>query len=128
MTLDEAESAVGADFDLEVAGTENSEQPEGAILSQTPSPNQTAGQGSTISVVTSSGYESVEVPDVSGMYFDNANQVLLNEGLTLDPNPQLVRSSEPSLTVLRTEPAAGSEVRPGTPVQVFTSDGLNFAE
>ena len=63
----------------------------------------------------------VEVPDVTGLDFEEAQEVLLAAGLDVDI--KLVNANEPEDTVVETDPEAGDRVRQGTVVEVQVSNG-----
>jgi hypothetical protein len=99
--------------------------PEGRIVKQYPVAGTRAGQGSSVSIMYSSGSEqkaTTTVPDVSGKDLEEAERILSGVGLILESSPTQ-KSSKRARTVISTDPPAGSEVDVATSVVVtFGSD------
>jgi penicillin-binding protein 1A len=65
----------------------------------------------------------VEVPDVIGLEFEEAEEMILKAGFELEVT--LVNSDEPEDTVVATMPEAGERLRQGSTVEVEVSNGLS---
>lgn len=65
----------------------------------------------------------VDVPDVIGLDFEEAEEELLKAGFEIDV--KLVNSDEPEDTVVATNPEAGTRFRQGSTVEVEVSNGLS---
>jgi penicillin-binding protein 1A len=65
----------------------------------------------------------VEVPDIIGMEFEEAQDAILKAGFEIDV--KLVNSDEPEDTVVATSPEAGDRLRQGSTVEVEVSNGLS---
>lgn len=92
----------------------------GNVIRSEPAAGTKARQGSALTLVVSSGPSSVTLSDVTGMVEADAKQTLEN---LCDPKPCLVVASVGEAsgtasagTILRTVPAAGSNLLPGSSV------------
>jgi membrane peptidoglycan carboxypeptidase len=65
----------------------------------------------------------VEIPDVIGLEFEEAQEAILKAGFEIDV--KLVNSDEPEETVVATTPEAGERLRQGSTVEVEVSNGLS---
>lgn len=97
--------------------------PEGTIIDQNPAGGTSVAPSTVINVTVSSGPEPVEVPDVAGQDWIRASRELQAAGLTVNQKVTQIPSNRPRNQVLRTDPAAGTEVEPGTVVTLVTSAG-----
>jgi eukaryotic-like serine/threonine-protein kinase len=122
MTLEEAKSEVGDDFNLS-SQEQESDEPAGTILDQNPKAGEQAEKGTAIGLVVSSGKESVTMPDVRGQALEEASQTLQDAGLTVSREYKTAKSTEPKGTVIDTDPSAGSKVEAGTSVTLTASSG-----
>ena len=127
LNMDQAEATTALQsvgLTLEVAGEEYSETvPAGLVLSSDPAPGASAAANSAVSVVLSRGPERYAVPDVRGDPLEAARTAITEANLlvgiiTEDWDPEV-----PAGSVASTEPAAGDELKPGTPVDVVVSKG-----
>ncbi|VAV96757.1 Serine/threonine protein kinase PrkC, regulator of stationary phase, partial [hydrothermal vent metagenome] len=99
--------------------------PAGNVISQDPAAGATADAGSTVSIVVSTGPDApatVPVPDVAGQQAADAQTALEAEGFTVVTTEQPSMDVEAGL-VIETNPAAGTEVAPGTEVMIIVSSG-----
>ena len=94
---------------------------ENRVVSQSPSGNGQAAEGSTITIVTSTGPEQVTVPDVVGRSEDDARAALEDAGLDVSVRPQESEDAEPG-TVLEQDPAAGTEVARDSTVTIAVAE------
>ncbi len=78
--------------------------------------------GTTATLTVSSGPADVGVPDVAGMSTAAATTVLTDAGLVRGPL-QEVDSDRPAGEVIRTSPAVGALVAPGTSITLVVSSG-----
>lgn len=127
LNMDQAEATTALQsvgLTLEVGGEEYSETvPAGLVLSSDPAPGASAAANSAVSVVLSRGPERYAVPDVRGDPLEAARTAITEANLlvgviTEDWDPEV-----PAGSVAMTEPAAGDELKPGTPVDVVVSKG-----
>jgi serine/threonine-protein kinase len=88
-------------------GTVTDEQPQGGT---------TAEKGSQVQLsVSVTGY----VPDTDGMTLDDAKKTLLNYGYQLGNVTPTTEGADGK--VVRTEPEAGTQLNPGTPVNIYVN-------
>ena len=79
-------------------------------------------RGERVQLFVSSGPEQVEVPDVTGLSRDSAEDLLAKAGLEVAVEEQ--ESEEPEDDVISQNPAAGTEVDRGTTVTITVSTGI----
>lgn len=129
LTVLDARAAL-AEVDLEIGATpsEASDDVEqGLIISQTPAPDEEAPAGSAVDVVISAGPETVEVPNVICDDLEVARDKIRTAGLKLKRGtPESSDECPDPGTIARTNPEAGTAVRPNTTVMVFESLGPTF--
>ena len=88
-------------FRIQVVGYESSDDyANGEICSQDPAAQSKAEEGTVISVVISTGMETVSVPNLLGKTVDEAKKALETLGLVLDSNIEYQTSIEPVGTVI----------------------------
>jgi beta-lactam-binding protein with PASTA domain len=96
--------------------------PLGTVISQSPRGGAEVKKGSRVSVVVSSGPESVGMPKVVGMTSTQALAKLRAAGL--QPSTQSQPSAKvPAGTVISTVPSAGTDLQKGSGVVVVVSSG-----
>ncbi|MBW3537649.1 MAG: PASTA domain-containing protein, partial [Actinobacteria bacterium] len=123
----ESESTARAVLEEEgfaVAVTEQAsrDHPDGTVLTQDPRAGQTAPEGSTVTIVVSSGTPTGRVPDVANLPEADARARLDAEGfdvrVTKEESADVARGR-----VIRTDPEAGAEADLGSTVTIFVSTG-----
>jgi eukaryotic-like serine/threonine-protein kinase len=124
LTQEQARVRLEADgFTLGTVTTENNPDVElGLVISQNPEPGDEAPVGSAVDLLISVGPDAIPVPNVENLPEDEATARLADADLTWEIE------TEPSDTiaegrVIRTEPAAGEEVEPGSVILVVVSEG-----
>ncbi len=96
--------------------------PEGQIVSQDPEPNTSVKEGTTIRVNVSKGPGNGEIPNVVGMNEEKAREVLAANGFEIgDVSPG--ESERKKGTVFEQSPEAGSTAAKGSTVDLMISDG-----
>ena len=88
----------------------------GTVLKQTPEPNTAVRKGSAVTLAVA---VPGSVPDVAGKSPDDARALLQNAGYKIGNNAYVQEGTEGS--VARTEPVAGSSLRPGETVTLYVS-------
>jgi beta-lactam-binding protein with PASTA domain len=107
---------------LGTIGERNSERASGTILGQKPAAQTEVTCGTPVNVWVAVPMPLVPVPALQGQDATGARARLENEGLTLGALNR--RPSEQSIgTVVGQLPAAGTQVQPGSAVQVWLSSG-----
>ncbi len=93
----------------------------GKIVDSTPGPGQRVKGGSAVNISVGVQQTTVAVPDVTGQDEDTAKQTLQGKGFQVDTND--VDGPGDKGTVLSTDPAAGSQVQPGSKITLQVSKG-----
>jgi eukaryotic-like serine/threonine-protein kinase len=115
------ESAEGRlrDEGLEVAADEQeSDEPEGDVISQSPAGGTRVARGDTVTIVVSTGRPQVEVPDVVGMREESARARLTGAGLTVSRQERTVTDPTEDGVVIEQRPGAGTQVDQGNQVVI----------
>lgn len=110
--------------DIQLVATEeyNSENEAGIIIDQEKAEGRFVKIGDSVKVTVSKGTRIVKIPDVKNYYVSSAIKALEDYGLTYI---QVQTDSDDIAEgmVVRTDPAANSEVEEGTQVRIFVSLG-----
>ena len=98
----------------------NATVPEGYVISQTPAPGETISSNSTITLVISSGKETVltELPNLIGMNIQEAERKVNDLRLICETAP-LYNIHRPPNVVLKQEPNAGEKMQEYARVKLF---------
>ncbi|HEY3142393.1 MAG TPA: PASTA domain-containing protein [Acidimicrobiales bacterium] len=104
---------LGLHVEIETAASEDVR--EGKVVRTDPGPNSQVDPGGTVTIFVSGGDNPIPVPDVTGMTVDEATTRLENAGLKVGH----VRGRREG-DVVGTDPFVGSEVDPGTEVDLWT--------
>jgi beta-lactam-binding protein with PASTA domain len=91
------------------------------VISQDPGADEAVTEGSSVDFTVSLGIHPTRVPYVIGQSQQQAATAL--DEAHLDAQFQPTRSDQPKGTVVRTEPAANTQVPQGSPVDVYVSKG-----
>jgi serine/threonine-protein kinase len=92
------------------------------VISTQPPPETLVSEGDPITVVISNGPETVPVPNLIGQNRTEANITLTTAGLTLGSVTNEPSAQEAG-TVIRSDPAAGTDVPSGSQVNLVLSQG-----
>lgn len=99
---------------------------QGNVISVSPDAGSSVQQNSTVTLTVSSGREIIEVPDLSGMTTAEAQKILSDAGLTLDP---VVREDSSDTVeagqIIEQAPTGGSQVARGSRVTLTVSTGVS---
>jgi len=95
---------------------------KGIAVRTVPSAGEEVERGERIQLFVSSGPEQVEVPDVTGLSRDSAEELLSGAGLEVAVRQS--ESEEPEDDVISQDPAAGTEVDRGSTVSITVSTGI----
>jgi serine/threonine-protein kinase len=98
---------------------QESEEPEGEVISQDPSAGTELRVGSTVTITISTGIEQVVVPDVVGIAARDAERQLRAEGLVAVRRETEVSEPSEDGQVIDQRPAAGVEVDRGREVVII---------
>lgn len=124
MTLKDAQKQYGKDFSIIEKSKEESTKPVGTILEQTPGAGQNVRKSDSviISVVVSSGSNSVVLSDYSGIKIDEVKKELDKLGLKYEIVEKVSADVE-SGKVIEQTPKAGSRVASGDMILLVVSKG-----
>jgi eukaryotic-like serine/threonine-protein kinase len=118
LTRDSAEARL-RDEGLEVAVDEQeSDEPEGDVISQSPAGGSHVTRGETVTITVSTGRPQVSVPDVVGQREERASSRLGAAGLTPVRQEREVTDASQDGVVIEQRPGAGSEVDQGSEVVI----------
>jgi len=89
----------------------------GQVTAEDPQPGTPAEKGSAIQITLS---VSGEVPDTNGMTLDQAKAILTDYGYSLGNITPTTEGAGGK--VVRTEPAVGTQIAPGSPVNIYVNN------
>jgi serine/threonine-protein kinase len=95
---------------------------KGFALQTVPRAGEVVDRGERIQLLVSSGPEQIEVPDVTGLSRDSAEQLLTDKGL--EPAVEETESDKPENEVISQSPAGGDHVDRGSRVTITVSKGI----
>ena len=95
----------------------------GNVISQDPASGSSAAQGSPVSLVISSGPQMVAVPNVEGLTQAAATAAITGAKLTVGAVTQQTSDTVATGKVISQDPASGSSVAQGSPVNLVISSG-----
>jgi eukaryotic-like serine/threonine-protein kinase len=118
LTRDSAEARL-RDERLEVAvDQQESDEPEGDVISQSPSGGSKVTRGETVTITVSTGRPQVSVPDVVGMGEERASSRIGGAGLAPVRQERQVTDPSQDGVVIEQRPGAGTEVDEGAQVVI----------
>ena len=97
--------------------------PAGVVISQDPPAKTKARPGTAVNMVVSAGPCQVQVPNVEGKPQSTAESEIQAAGLTAGNVTQRCSDTVPAGSVISQDPAAGTQVNPGTAVNLVVSSG-----
>jgi beta-lactam-binding protein with PASTA domain len=97
--------------------------PQGTVIAESPSGGSQAPHGSTVVLTVSNGPSKIAVPNVVGLSLATASNKLGADQLAVGNVTYQSSSTVPSGDVISTNPAAGTEVAPGSSVDLVVSQG-----
>ncbi|WP_369390600.1 Stk1 family PASTA domain-containing Ser/Thr kinase [Streptomyces sp. CG1] len=89
-------------------------QPKGNVCSQDPTAGTKVKKGDTINLVVSTGAPKVDVPDVRGLQFDQAQSQLTDKGFKVEQQTQ--ESTQTPGVVIDQDPRGGTSKQKGTTI------------
>ena len=95
----------------------------GNVISQDPASGSSVAQGSPVNLVISSGPQMVTVPNVEGLTQDAATTAITAAKLTVGTVTQQTSNTVATGKVISQDPASGSSVAQGSPVNLVISSG-----
>jgi serine/threonine-protein kinase len=97
---------------------------KGIAIRTIPRAGETVNRGERVQLIVSSGPAQVEVPDVTGLTRDSAEQLLADKGF--EPAVEETESEKPEGQVVSQNPAGGTEVDRGSRVTITVSKGIEM--
>jgi eukaryotic-like serine/threonine-protein kinase len=127
-SIEEAEqiAAEAGNFEVVEGTRQDSKQPEGAIISQTPAAGETLREGSRIYVIVS-GRQVAEVPDVGGQTSEEATQTLEEAGFEVEEETGESSESYKGY-VTGQDPRGGRNAEVGSTVTITVGGGPETVE
>ncbi|MBD3007715.1 MULTISPECIES: Stk1 family PASTA domain-containing Ser/Thr kinase [unclassified Streptomyces] len=122
-SVDEARSTLeGEGFKVKVAERQVfSEEDKGSVAEQSPSSDDKAAKGDTVTLTVSKGVQMVEVPDVTGMNVDDAKAELEDAGFKVNVEKALLF---PGDKVKDQSVEGGDEAPKGSTITIKTEGGV----
>lgn len=103
--------------------------PAGNVIDQSPAAGAKVGAGVAVTLTVSMGPAgAVKVPDVKGLSAEAARAILQSVGLTVGNTLSQPDPAVPLNTVIKTNPAAGTQVSRGSSVDLVVSSGATQAQ
>ncbi|WP_018635857.1 Stk1 family PASTA domain-containing Ser/Thr kinase [Parafrankia elaeagni] len=102
--------------------------PAGHIAAQDPKDGAAIRDGAVVTLRLSSGPPRTNVPNLDGKPADQAQAELTVAKLSVSGRTTEASDTVPANSIIRTDPAAGTEVDPGTPVSLVVSSGPSSVE
>ncbi len=112
-------------LDIKINETEYTDFEQDVIYFQDVAVDDSIVSGQTVYVDVSLGVSMKTVPEVSGMFYEYAEQLLTQEGFTCDRRYDISEDGVTENNVIRTEPAAGEEVPAGSEIILYISKGVD---
>jgi beta-lactam-binding protein with PASTA domain/tRNA A-37 threonylcarbamoyl transferase component Bud32 len=97
--------------------------PKGDVSAQDPAAGTSVDKGASVTITVSTGPNSAQVPDVSGMNQADATKALQAAGLTVSTADTVPSAAQPQGDVVDTDPAAGKTVDKGSAVALHLASG-----
>jgi serine/threonine-protein kinase len=101
-----------------------SDRPKGTITAQQPAAGDSIEQGQSVNVTVSSGLEQATVPQLIALTSVEAVRIALEDASLQLGAVKEKNSQQPAGYVLAQDPAEGTQVDAGTPVNITVSSGL----
>jgi serine/threonine-protein kinase len=123
MTYDEAAAILqGQGFQVGRTDKESDAQPD-TVLAQDPKPSTLWGVGETVTLTVAKPLSKVDVPNLQCVAVDDAANQLADADLTLGSKTPTTSDACPPNTIVDQNPKAGTQVNPGTIVNVTVASG-----
>jgi eukaryotic-like serine/threonine-protein kinase len=124
LTVDEASQAlIEARFVPRQQAEENADVEENIVIRTDPAANAQAAVGSTVTVIYSSGPNTIQIPDVSRQSVNDARNTLNGAGFTNIQERQEASNDVDEGQVIRSEPGAGQQAAANATITLIVSSG-----
>jgi len=110
-------------FLVNAVPVEDADADEGTVVSQDPPAGQQIAKGSQVTINVSSGSGLIPVTDVTNQSENTARSNLQRAGFTNVQSRQEASDEIAAGNVIRTDPAAGTQIRAGDPIALIVSSG-----
>jgi eukaryotic-like serine/threonine-protein kinase len=110
-------------FLVNAVPVEDNDADEGTVVSQDPPAGQQIAKGSQVTINVSSGSGLIAVTDVTNQSENTARSNLQRAGFTNIQSRQEASDDIAAGNVIRTDPAAGTQIRAGDPIALIVSSG-----
>jgi eukaryotic-like serine/threonine-protein kinase len=97
---------------------QESDEPEGDVISQSPEGGSSVARGETVTITVSTGRAQVDIPDVVGLSEADARDRLSRAGLGATSQERTVTDPGQDGVVIEQRPASGTEVDEGSDVVI----------
>ncbi len=124
MDYEEAKQQYGQLLQIEVESYEYSALAKDKIFDQSIPAEDPVEKGTTVKVKVSKGSKKITLPDYTNWDYVTTKQQIINLGLTIDERYTFDDTVEQG-KIVRTDPAANTEMEPGDYVTVYVSKGKN---
>jgi serine/threonine-protein kinase len=118
LSRDSAEARLRDDGFAVAVEEQESDEPEGDVIAQSPEGGSEVRRGETVTITVSTGRAQVGVPDVVGMSEDEARGRLSGAGLGATTQERTVTDPSQDGVVIEQRPGAGTEVDEGSDVVI----------
>jgi serine/threonine-protein kinase len=109
------------EFEVQIERERSDEAERGIVFEQRPRAGAELEEGDTVTIVVSQGPATAEVPEVTGLAADRAEELLRDEGFEV--NRAQILSEEPPGTVVAQDPEAGERAPLESAVRINVSRG-----
>ncbi|MGK5533871.1 Stk1 family PASTA domain-containing Ser/Thr kinase [Streptomyces sp. URMC 129] len=115
-SLEEAQRELeNAGFEPQEGDSRPCEEDADTVCATDPAAGEEAERGATVTIIMSEGPETVEIPDVTGQDYEDAEAELEELGFVVKREDEETDAAEPG-TVLEQNPGAGEEAETGTEI------------
>ncbi|CAB4830851.1 unannotated protein [freshwater metagenome] len=97
--------------------------PLNLVISSDPAPGDGAREGGAVGAILSKGPERYVIPDVQGLSVTEATTAITSANLVIGSTTEVFDDQVPAAAVASTSPKIGTEVKPGTSVDIAVSKG-----
>lgn len=124
MTIEQAKTELSkVQLKLVEGGTEESDKPEGTIISVYPKVGTSVKIKTEVRVIVSGGQTKIKMPDLTESTLDDAKALLEESDLNNYDIIEQYSNSIPYGEVIGTDPDAGDEVSSDTQIKIYVSKG-----
>lgn len=123
-TIDEAKTELeSVGLVIVDRGEETSDKPEGTVIGVDPKEGTTVKKGSKVNVTTSSGAEKLTMKDFKNSELETLKTFLTKNGIKYNEPVEQFDDTVKKGLVIKTDPAAGTEITKDTNVTIYVSSG-----